>query len=258
MSASGDQGGLASGLIAHLLELRSRLLKAALAVLVALLALLPFSEKLYALLARPLIERLPKGAHMIAIEVTGPFLTPIELTFVVAVFAAMPAVLYQIWAFISPGLYRHEKRLALPLLIAAVLLFYTGCAFAYFLILPAAFHFLTLVTPPGVSMMTDIGHYLSFVLHVFFAFGLCFEVPVIVVVLAALGVVSVDKLRSARRYVIVGAFVVAAIITPPDVLSMTLLAVPMVLLYETGVLVAAMLVRQKAQRAAQHQDEDSR
>ncbi|WP_136256369.1 twin-arginine translocase subunit TatC, partial [Metallibacterium scheffleri] len=149
-------------------------------------------------------------------------------------------------------------RLALPLLIAAVLLFYTGCAFAYFLILPAAFHFLTLVTPPGVSMMTDIGHYLSFVLHVFFAFGLCFEVPVIVVVLAAMGVVSVAKLRSARRYVIVGAFVVAAIITPPDVLSMTLLAVPMVLLYEIGVLVAAMLVRQKAARAAQHQDENER
>ncbi len=239
---SADPSGM-HGLVQHLLELRSRLLKAALAVLLALLALLPFSEKLYGLLARPLVERLPAGAHMIAIEVTGPFLTPIKLAVVVALFLAMPVVLYQLWAFVSPGLYRHERRLALPLLVSAVLLFYAGCAFAYFLILPAAFHFLTAITPPGVSMMTDIGHYLSFVLHVFLAFGLCFEVPVVVVILAAMGVVSVARLRSWRRYAIVLAFVVAALITPPDALSMLLLALPMVLLYEAGVLAAALLVR---------------
>lgn len=233
------------GLIEHLLELRSRLLKAALAVLLALLGLLPFSEKLYALLARPLADQLPAGAHMIAIQVTGPFLVPIKLTAILALFLAMPVVLYQVWAFISPGLYRHERQLALPLLIASVVLFYGGCAFAYFLILPAAFHFLTMVTPSGVSMMTDIDQYLSFVLHVFLAFGLCFEVPVVVVILAAMGVVSVEKLRSLRRYAIVLSFVVAAIITPPDALSMMLLAIPMILLYEAGVLAAALLVRRR-------------
>ena len=237
--------GPMGGLIAHLLELRARLLKAALAVLLALLALLPFSEKLYGLLARPLVERLPAGAHMIAIQVTGPFLVPIKLSVVLALFLAMPVVLYQLWAFVSPGLYRHEKQLALPLLVAAVLLFYAGCAFAYFLILPAAFHFLTMITPPGVSMMTDIDQYLGFVLHVFLAFGLCFEVPVVVVILAAMGVVSVEKLRSLRRYAIVLAFVVAAVITPPDALSMMLLAIPMILLYEAGVLAAALLVRRR-------------
>ncbi len=236
------------GFLGHLLELRSRLLKAAAAVLLVLLALLPFSEKLYAWLARPLIERLPQGSHMIAIEVASPFLTPVKLAFVTAIFVAMPVVLYQIWAFVSPGLYRHEKRLALPLLASAVLLFYVGCAFAYFLVLPAAFHFLTLITPAGVSMMTDIGKYLDFVLTMFFAFGMCFEVPVAVVLLVALGVVTPDKLRRARRYVIVGAFVVAAVLSPPDVMSQILLAVPMILLYEVGVLAAAALMRDRAAR----------
>ncbi len=245
-----DPAEAEQGFLGHLLELRSRLLKAIVAVLLVLLALLPFAEKLYAWLARPLIERLPQGSHMIAIEVASPFLTPVKLAFVTAVFVAMPVVLYQIWAFVSPGLYRHEKRLALPLLVSAVLLFYVGCAFAYFLVLPAAFHFLTLITPAGVSMMTDIGKYLDFVLTMFFAFGLCFEVPVAVVLLVALGVVTPDRLRRARRYVVVGAFVVAAVLSPPDVMSQILLAVPMILLYEIGVLAAAALVRDREARRA--------
>lgn len=245
-----DPAEAEQGFFGHLLELRSRLLKAAVAVLLVLLALLPFSEKLYAWLARPLIERLPQGSHMIAIEVASPFLTPVKLAFVTAIFVAMPVVLYQIWAFVSPGLYRHEKRLALPLLASAVLLFYVGCAFAYFLVLPAAFHFLTMITPAGVEMMTDISKYLDFVLTMFFAFGLCFEVPVAVVLLVALGVVTPDKLRRARRYVIVGAFVVAAVLSPPDVMSQILLAVPMILLYEVGVLAAAALVRDREARRA--------
>ena len=245
-----DPAEVEQGFLGHLLELRSRLLKAIVAVLLVLLALLPFAEKLYAWLARPLIERLPQGSHMIAIEVASPFLTPVKLAFVTAIFLAMPVVLYQIWAFVSPGLYRHEKRLALPLLVSAVLLFYVGCAFAYFLVLPAAFHFLTLITPAGVSMMTDIGKYLDFVLTMFFAFGLCFEVPVAVVLLVALGVVTPDRLRRARRYVVVGAFVVAAVLSPPDVMSQILLAVPMILLYEIGVLAAAALVRDREARRA--------
>lgn len=252
MSRDGGGAPVSGSLISHLLELRSRLLKALLSVLVVLLALLPFSEKLYGWLARPLVERLPPGAHMIAVQVTSPFLTPLKLTLVVAFFLAMPALLYQLWAFVSPGLYRHERRLALPLLVAAVLLFYAGCAFAYFLILPPAFHFFAMTTPPGVSMMTDIGYYLSFVLHVFFAFGLSFEVPVIVVVLAAMGAVSVQRLRSWRRYAIVLAFVVAAIIAPPDVLSMLLLALPLILLYEAGVLAAALLVRRRPHARFDH------
>jgi sec-independent protein translocase protein TatC len=239
---AGELGG-EQGFLSHLIELRARLLKAIAAVLVLLVALLPFANRLYAWLAKPLVERLPGGAHMIAIEVASPFLTPLKLAAVVALFLAMPVVLYQLWAFVSPGLYRHEKRLARPLLAAAVLLFYAGCAFAYFLVLPNVFRFLTAMTPAGVEMMTDISHYLSFVLVMFFAFGACFEVPVAVVVLAAMGVVDPAQLTKARGYVLVGCFVVAAVLTPPDVLSQTLLAVPMYLLYEAGVLAARALVR---------------
>ena len=231
------------GLMSHLIELRARLLKAVAAVLVVLLALMPFANRLYALLAEPLIKRLPAGAHMIAIEVASPFLTPLKLAAVVALFIAMPVVLYQLWAFISPGLYRHEKRLARPLLVAAVLLFYLGCAFAYFLVLPNVFRFLAAITPEGVEMMTDIAHYLSFVLVIFFAFGLCFEVPVAVVMLAAIGVVQPAQLSNMRGYVLVGCFVVAAILTPPDVLSQIMLALPMYLLYEAGVLAARLLIK---------------
>lgn len=236
-------GGGSDGLLAQLLELRARLLKAILSVLLVLIVLLPFSRHLYDWLAQPLIQSLPGGSHMIAIEVASTFLTPLKLAFVVALFVAMPAVLYQIWAFVGPGLYRHERSLAIPLLASAVLLFYIGCAFAYFVVLPAAFHFFASDTPTGVSMMTDIGKYLDFVLTMFFAFGLCFEVPVAVVLLAALGIVTPARLKAMRRYVIVGIFVVAAVLAPPDLLSMILLAVPMMVLYEIGVFASVALVR---------------
>lgn len=234
---------LQQGLFSHLLELRSRLLKASATVLVVLLALVPFANRLYAELAAPLVARLPEGAHLIATEVASPFVTPLKLAFYAALFISMPMILYQLWAFVSPGLYKHEKRLARPLLAAALVLFYMGCAFAYFLVLPAAFRFLTAITPQGVEMMTDITHYLDFVMLMFFAFGLCFEVPVAVVILAAVGVVDLDKLRSSRRYAIVGAFAIAAFITPPDITSMVMLAVPMCLLYELGVLAVRWLVK---------------
>ncbi len=234
---------LQQGLFSHLLELRSRLLKASATVLVVLLALVPFANHLYTELAAPLVARLPAGAHLIATEVASPFVTPLKLAFYAALFISMPMILYQLWAFVSPGLYKHEKRLARPLLAAALVLFYMGCAFAYFLVLPAAFRFLTAITPQGVEMMTDITHYLDFVMLMFFAFGLCFEVPVAVVILAAVGVVDLDKLRSSRRYAIVGAFAIAAFITPPDITSMIMLAVPMCLLYELGVLAVRWLVK---------------
>lgn len=234
---------LQQGLFSHLLELRSRLLKSALSVLLVLLALVPVANRLYAELAAPLVARLPQGAHLIATEVASPFITPLKLAFYTALFICMPVIVYQLWAFVSPGLYRKEKRLARPLLVAALALFYIGCAFAYFLVLPAAFRFLTAVTPAGVEMMTDISHYLDFVMLMFFAFGLCFEVPVAVVILAAVGVVDVHKLRSGRRYAIVGAFAIAAVITPPDITSMVMLAIPMCLLYELGVLAVGWLIK---------------
>ena len=242
--ATPDPGiDLQQGLFSHLLELRTRLLKACATVLLVLLALVPFANRLYTELAAPLVARLPAGAHLIATEVASPFVTPLKLAFYAALFISMPMILYQLWAIVSPGLYKHEKRLARPLLVAALVLFYIGCAFAYFLVLPAAFRFLTAITPQGVEMMTDITHYLDFVMLMFFAFGLCFEVPVAVVVLAAMGIVDVDKLRSSRRYAIVGAFAIAAFITPPDITSMIMLAVPMCLLYELGVLAVRWLVK---------------
>jgi len=238
------------GLFSHLIELRSRLLKAVVTVVIVLLALVPFANRLYAELAAPLVARLPQGAHLIATEVASPFVTPLKLAFYAALFISMPMILYQLWAFVSPGLYKHEKRLARPLLAAALVLFYTGCAFAYFLVLPAAFRFLTAVTPQGVEMMTDITHYLDFVMLMFFAFGLCFEVPVAVVILAAIGVVNLEQLREGRRYAIVGAFAIAAFITPPDITSMVMLAVPMCFLYELGVLAVRWLVKPSAESAA--------
>ncbi len=236
-------------LIGHLVELRSRLLRAVVAVLLIFLALLPFANRIYTLLSEPLRAKLPAGTQMVAIDVASPFLTPIKLALFVALLLAMPVVLYQLWAFVAPGLYRHEQRLARPLLASAVLLFYVGCAFAYFLVLPTVFGFLTGVAPEGVAMMTDISRYLDFVLVLFLAFGFSFEVPVAVVILVLLGWVSVEQLREARAYVIVGAFVVAAVITPPDVISQLMLAIPMCLLYEIGLVVARSISRQRADDA---------
>jgi sec-independent protein translocase protein TatC len=252
MAAPESEPNLQEGLFSHLLELRTRLIKAILALAVVLAALVPFANRLYAWLAAPLVSRLPEGAHLIATEVASPFVTPLKLAFYAALFISMPVILYQLWAFVSPGLYKHEKRLARPLLVAALVLFYIGCAFAYFLVLPAAFRFLTAVTPQGVEMMTDITHYLDFVMLMFFAFGLCFEVPVAVVVLAAVGVVDLDKLRKGRRYAVVGAFAIAAVVTPPDITSMIMLAIPMCLLYEIGVLAVRWLLKPNAADAPSH------
>lgn len=227
----------------HLIELRSRLLRAVVAVLLILIALIPFANKLYALLAKPLVAHLPVGGAMIATDVASPFFAPLKLALYVAIFLAMPFILYQLWAFVSPGLYRHERRLAVPLLASSVLLFYIGCAFAYFLVLPAIFTFMTSVAPEGVAVMPDIARFLDFVLVLFLAFGFCFEVPVALVILVAAGIATPEQLVKSRPYTIVGAFGIAAILTPPDVVSQLLLAIPMCLLYELGVFASRFLTK---------------
>ena len=240
MSSEPDAG---DSLVSHLLELRSRLLRAVLAVVVAFLAVLPFSDRLYAWLAQPLLTVLPKGGQLVAIEVTSTFFVPLRLSFFAALMLAMPVVLYQLWAFVAPGLYQHEKRLARPLLLASTLLFYAGCAFTYFLMLPVMFAYLTASAPPSVAMMTDIGHYLEFVLVMFLAGGLSFEVPVAVLVAVILGWVTPQQLSDWRGYVVVAIFIIAAILTPPDGLSQIMMALPMCALYELGVLFARLLRR---------------
>jgi len=224
--------------ISHLIELRSRLLRAIVAVLIVLVVLFPFAKDIYAALALPLLRVLPHGSTMIATDVTGTFLVPLKVTLMAAFLIALPFVLYQVWAFVAPGLYHHEKRLVVPVLVSSFLFFFVGMAFAYFLVFPIAFGFFAGYAPVGVQMMTDIDKYLSFVLTMFVAFGLTFETPVVVIVLVRLRVVSLDKLRSARPYVIVGAFVIGAVFTPPDVISQLLLAVPLWLLFELGLLLA--------------------
>jgi len=228
-------------LIAHLLELRTRLLRAVLAVALAFAAMLPFADKLYSLIAAPLLRTLPKGGQLIAIEVTSTFFVPMKLAFFAGLMLAMPVVLYQLWAFVAPGLYQQEKRLARPILIAATALFYTGCAFTYFLLLPVMFAYLSSTAPAGVAMMTDISHYLDFVLVMFLAGGVSFEVPVAVMIAVILGWVTPKQLSEWRGYVIVAIFIIAAIITPPDGLSQIMLALPMCLLYEAGILISRLL-----------------
>lgn len=231
--------------ISHLIELRDRLLRAVIAVIVVFLALFHWANKLYTLLAEPLLHALPKGGQLIATEVTAPFLVPVKVTLMAAFLIALPYILYQIWAFIAPGLYSHEKRLGVPLIVASVILFFCGMAFAYFLVFPVVFGFITGVAPVGVAVMTDISKYLDFVMTMFLAFGMTFEVPVVVVILVKIGVVNVSKLREIRPYVIVGAFVVGAILTPPDVISQTMLAVPLWLLYELGIIAASFISKTK-------------
>ncbi|MCB1628897.1 MAG: twin-arginine translocase subunit TatC [Xanthomonadales bacterium] len=231
--------------LSHLAELRDRLLRAVLALIVVLLALIPFANRLYTVLADPLVAALPDNAQMIAIDPAAPFFTPLKVAFLVAVLITAPFMLYQAWAFVAPGLYQREQRLAMPLLFSSALLFYLGCAFAYYLVLPVVFAFLASVTPEGVAMMTDITRYLDFVVVLFLAFGLTFEVPVATVILVALDWVTLENLRNSRRYFIVGAFILAAVVTPPDVISQIMLAVPMALLYEVGIIAAAALVRRR-------------
>ena len=245
-----DEPGAEQPFISHLIELRDRLIRMLIAVGIALLVTFPFANDIYTYVAAPLIAKLPEGSTMIATQVISPFLTPFKLALVAAVFLAMPYLLYQLWAFIAPGLYRHEKRLAVPLLASSVVLFYLGMVFAYFLVFPLIFGFMAATTPEGVSMMTDISAYLDFVLALFFAFGIAFEVPIATILLVVTGLTTPDALVQKRPYVIVGAFVIGMLLTPPDVFSQTLLAVPMWLLFELGVVASRILVRERAAREA--------
>ena len=234
---------LAEGtLLSHLVELRSRLIKIAATVIVLFVALLPFSQRIFQIVSKPLVEVLP-GQRMIATAVASPLLTPFKLTFFVALIVAMPLVLYQVWAFVAPGLYRKEKHFAFPLLASSILLFYAGVAFAYFVVFPLVFGFFTAVTPPGVEMMTDISSYLDFITTIVLAFGIAFEVPVATVLLVWTGLTTPDKLGKARPYVFLTAFVVGMLLTPPDIISQTLLAVPVYLLYEVGILMSRLIAK---------------
>lgn len=229
-------------LIAHLLELRTRLLHLVVGVLLVFIPLAYFANELFAALAGPLLAQMPAGGALVATEVASPFLTPFKLALVLAVIVAMPWVLYQVWAFVAPGLYKSERRLVFPLLASSVLLFYSGMAFAYFVVFPIVFEFFISVLPPGVMLMTDIRHYLDFVLGMFLAFGLAFEVPVAIVLLVRVGAVTPSQLTANRGYVLLGAFVIGMLLTPPDVLSQTLLSIPLYLLFEAGVIAARILV----------------
>lgn len=236
---------LAEGtLLSHLVELRSRLVKIAAAVLVLFVALLPFANRIFNLVAQPLIDVLP-GQQMIATDVASPLLTPFKLTFFVALFIAMPVVLYQVWAFVAPGLYLREKRFAFPLLASSIALFYSGLAFAYYVVFPLIFGFFTSITPPGVEMMTDISSYLDFIIKIVMAFGIAFEVPVATVLIVWTGLTTPEKLGKARPYVFLVCFVVGMLLTPPDVISQTLLAVPVYILYEAGLLMSRLFVKKR-------------
>lgn len=236
--------------ISHLIELRARLLRIVSGVLLVFVALSPFSNPIYSMLAGPLTRHMPAQSSMIAIDVLSPFLTPLKFTLVLAVFITIPWILYQVWAFIAPGLYQKEKRLALPVLISSTLLFYCGMAFAYFVIMPIFFAFITSTAPEGVAVMTDINRYLDFVMTIFFAFGVAFEVPVATVILVLTGIITPEAMAAKRPYIIVGAFVVGMLLTPPDVISQTLLAVPMWLLFEIGIFVSRLLLRRRGEARA--------
>jgi len=232
-------------LISHLLELRDRLIRAIVAVALAFLPCMFYSNQIFTFVATPLKEKLPKGTQLIATTVMSPFTTPFKLSLFVAVFFAMPFIIYQLWAFVAPGLYRHEKRFAVPLLVSSILLFYVGVVFAYFFVFPVMFQFFAATTPHGVAMMTDISAYLDFVLTMFLAFGAAFEVPIAVVLLVLTGVVKLEKLKENRGYVLIGIFIVAALLTPPDAVSQCIMAIPMYLLYEGGLLMARILSKMR-------------
>jgi len=238
-----EQAGIEQPFISHLLELRDRLLRMVLAVLVFFVAMFPFANDIYVFIAEPLMAHLPEGTSMIATQVASPFLTPFKMSLVGSLFLAMPYILYQFWGFVAPGLYHHEKRLAVPLMASSIVLFYLGMIFAYYVVFPLVFAFLTGTAPEGVAVMTDIAAYLDFVLTLFFAFGLAFEVPIATIVLVAMGVTTPEKLRQKRPYIIVGAFVIGMFLTPPDIISQTLLALPMWILFEFGVFFSAAFVK---------------
>ncbi len=238
-------------LVAHLTELRDRLLKALLSILVVFLCLFPFANEIYTFVSEPLRALLPAGSSMIATEVASPFLTPFKLTLFAALFVAIPYVLFQVWSFIAPGMYRHEKRLAIPLLASSVVLFYAGAAFAYFVVFPLVFAFFTSVGPTDVAIMTDINRYLDFVLKLFFAFGLAFEIPIVAVLLIWAGITTVERLKQKRPYIIVGCFIFGMLLTPPDVISQSLLAIPMWLLFELGVFFSQFVTSKDSNQGAE-------
>ncbi len=242
--------------VAHLIELRDRILRIVGAVLVVFLVLAPFANHVYSILAGPLLAHLPESSSMIAIDVASPFLTPFKLTLFLALFLTIPWTLYQLWAFVAPGLYKHEQRLVMPLLVSSTVLFYAGMAFAYFVVFPLVFGFLVGVAPEGVEVMTDISRYLDFVITIFFAFGLAFEVPVATVLLVMVGVTTPESLREKRPYVIVGAFVLGMLLTPPDIISQTLLAIPVWLLFEVGVIASRYMIKRKEEAARESEARD--
>jgi sec-independent protein translocase protein TatC len=254
-SSGTDMADTEQPFISHLIELRDRLLRVVLAVAVVFIVLIPFANTLFSKLSGPLMAHMPSDSSMIAIEVASPFLIPFKLTLFLAVFVCIPFILYQVWSFIAPGLYRHERRLAMPLLVSSTLLFYAGAAFAYFVVFPLVFAFFTSTAPEGVSVMTDISRYLDFVLTLFFAFGAAFEVPIVTVLLVWTGMSTQQSLRQKRPYIIVGAFVIGMVLTPPDVISQTLLAIPMWLLFEIGVFFSGWFIRQKEQAASQGEED---
>ena len=240
---STEDSGLQESFLSHLFELRDRIIKAALAIIVVFVSLVYWAPDIFHFFSQPLLDSLPSGGKMIVTDITGSFFVPMKVTMLVAFIIALPVVMYQLWAFIAPGLYQHERKLIVPLIVSSYSLFIFGMAFAYFLVFPTVFEFMASYNAPlGAEMSTDIDKYLSFAMNTFLAFGLTFEVPVVVVVLVRMGMVPLEKLREIRPYVIVGAFVISAIVTPPDVLSQLLLAVPMSLLYELGLLVARLYV----------------
>jgi sec-independent protein translocase protein TatC len=230
-------------LMSHLIELRTRLLRAISAILVVFLALIYFSNHIYEFVSAPLIDRLPEGATMIATDVASPFFTPLKLTLIASVFVAVPFILYQVWAFVAPGLYKHEKRLVMPLMFSSSLLFYCGVAFAYYVVFPLVFGFFTAISLGGVEFATDISSYLDFVLALFLAFGIAFEVPVAIILLCWTGATDVDTLKKKRPYIVVAAFVIGMLLTPPDIISQTLLAIPMCILFEFGLFFARFYVK---------------
>ncbi|EMB49631.1 sec-independent protein translocase protein TatC [Vibrio mimicus] len=236
-------------LISHLLELRNRLLKAVAAVIVVFIGLIYFSNEIYEFVSKPLVDRLPEGATMIATDVASPFFTPLKLTLIAAVFVSVPFILYQVWAFVAPGLYKHERRLIFPLLVSSSLLFYCGVAFAYFVVFPLVFGFFTAISLGGVEFATDIASYLDFVLALFLAFGIAFEVPVAIILLCWTGATTPKSLSEKRPYIIVGAFIVGMLLTPPDMISQTLLAIPMCLLFEVGLFFARFYTRDEPDEA---------
>ncbi|WP_170309609.1 twin-arginine translocase subunit TatC [Litorilituus lipolyticus] len=224
----------------HLLELRNRLLRSVLGVLIVFCCLVYFAQDIYQYLAQPLLSTMPAGAQMIATDVASPFFAPFKLTIVLSFFIAMPYILYQVWSFVAPGLYKNEKRLVAPLMFGSTLLFYSGIAFAYFVVFPVVFAFFTSVAPDGVVIATDISSYLDFVLKLFFAFGAAFEIPIAIILMCWTGMTTPDSLRAKRPYIVVGAFVIGMLLTPPDVISQTMLAVPMLLLFEVGIIIASL------------------